>query len=452
MTIFLTTLLLLIPLPLLLLLLRISPTSSTSKSNRIPLPPGSLGIPILGQSLALLRSMRANTAEKWIEDRIRKYGPISKLSLFGRPTVFVYGQAANKVIFGNDGGGALGHQPPQSLKMILGERNMSELSGSDHKRVRKALVSFLKPESLKRYVGKMDAEVRKHIEMHWEGKEKVSVMIKGVWSVPLNLPFTPLNRSLRESARMQSMVKELLLKKKIELEQNGASPHQDLVTYLLSMHHLKDDEEKMMTEEEIVHNVIAIMFAGHDNISVLLTFIIRLLATEPSVYASVLQEQEEIAKGKHAGEPLSWEDLVKMKYTWRVALETLRIVPPIFGGFRKTLKDIEYEGYLIPKGWQIFWVSAMTHMDSSIFPEPSKFDPSRFENQASIPPYCFVSFGGGPRICPGIEFAKYETLVAIHYLVTKFNWKLCADNTFTRDFMPTPNQGLPLQISPRVLS
>jgi cytochrome P450 len=42
-----------------------------------------------------------------------------------------------------------------------------------------------------------------------------------------------------------------------------------------------------------------------------------------------------------------------MKYTWRVAMETLRMYSPVFGGFRKALKDIEYGGYLIPKGWQV---------------------------------------------------------------------------------------------------
>ena len=91
-------------------------------------------------------------------------------------------------------------------------------------------------------------------------------------------------------------------------------------------------------------------------------------------------------------------------------------------------------------------------MDNSIFPEPSKFDPSRFEDQASIPPYCFIPFGGGARICPGYEFARIETLVAIHYLVTSFSWKLCADNFFSRDPMPVPTQGLPIEIWPRKLS
>ena len=64
-------------------------------------------------------------------------------------------------------------------------------------------------------------------------------------------------------------------------------------------------------------------------------------------------EQEEIARTKAAGEFLTWEDLAKMKYTWRVALETLRIVSPIFGSFRKAMNDLEYGGYLIPKGWQV---------------------------------------------------------------------------------------------------
>ncbi|KAI4308024.1 hypothetical protein L6164_031143 [Bauhinia variegata] len=466
-------------LPILVLLRR-----RTKLSKRVPDPPGSFGIPIIGQSLGLLRAMRVNTAEKWVEARIRKYGPISKLSLFGKPTVFIYGQAANKLVFTSHDS-IIANQQTQSIKMIIGERNLLELSGDDHKRVRAALVSFLKPESLKRYVEKMDEEVKEHLEMHWEGKQQVKVlplmktltfnmicsllfglergeerdkllvcfqnMIEGMWSVPVNLPFTRYNRSLSASARIHNTLKDLLRQKKIELDQNTASPRQNLITSLLGM--LNEDGTQVLTEKEIIDNITLVMIAGHDTSSVLITFIIRLLAKDPSVYASVLQEHEEIAKNKLPGHySLTWEDLSKMKYTWRVAMETLRMVPPVFGGFRKALTDIEYEGYLIPKGWQIFWVTAMTHMDNNIFPEPLKFDPARFENQASIPPYCFIPFGGGPRICPGYEFARIETLVTIHYLVTRFTWKLSADDGFSRDPMPAPTQGLPMQIWPRKLS
>jgi cytochrome P450 len=64
-------------------------------------------------------------------------------------------------------------------------------------------------------------------------------------------------------------------------------------------------------------------------------------------------EHEEIAKNKADGEALTWEDLTKMKFTWRVAQETLRMVPPVFGNFRRALEDIEFDGYFIPKGWQV---------------------------------------------------------------------------------------------------
>ncbi|KAI8008097.1 Cytochrome P450 716B2 [Camellia lanceoleosa] len=470
------TLLLLFLIPIFFLLVR--KTRSSQK-----LPPGSLGLPIIGQSLTLLRVMKANTAEQWLEERVKKYGPISKLSLFGKPTVFISGQAANKLVFTSDDR-TIANQQTTSVRMILGERNLMELSGEDHKRVRGALISFLKPESLKQYIGKMDEEVRRHLEMHWQGKQQVTVlplmktltfniicsllfgiehearreelikcfqaMIGGIWSIPINLPFTRYNHSLRASSRVQEMLKELVRKKRIELQQKGTSSHQDLITCLLNIQ--GKDNEEALSDDEIVHNVMLVMVAGHDTSSVLMTFIVRLLANDPTIHAGVVQEQEDIAKSKSSGELLTWDDLAKMKYTWKVAMETLRTFPPIFGGFRKTLKDVQYGGYLIPQGWQIFWATCMTHMDANIFQEPSKFDPARFENQATIPPYSFVSFGGGPRICPGYEFARIETLVSIHYLVTQFRWKLCyTDNSFSRDPMPIPTQGLPIQIEPKKL-
>ncbi|KAG6755439.1 hypothetical protein POTOM_041265 [Populus tomentosa] len=271
-----------------------------TKGRRSPkrVPPGSLGIPVVGHSLHLLHAMRANTAEKWPQQRIQKYGPISKLSLFGKPTVFIHGKDANKFVFTSDSS-TLSSSLLESVKKLLGDRCLLELGGQDHKRVRDALGLFLKPESLKSYVGKMDEEVRMHIATHWEGKQEVKVL------------------------------------------------------------------------------------------------------------------------------PFVWDRTRSYKR------ETCGLVS------RNDRRDV------------IFWVIYMTHMDSSIFPESSKFDPARFKNQASIPPYCFIPFGGRPRICPGYEFARIETLITIHHLVTQFTWKLLADNFFKRDPMPVPAEGLPIQIMPK---
>lgn len=89
----------------------------------------------------------------------------------------------------------------------------------------------------------------------------------------------------------------------------------------------------------------------------------------------------------------------------------------------------------------------MTHMDGSIYPDAHKFNPSRYEEQGTMPPHTFVAFGGGMRMCPGYEFARIETLTMIHYLVTRFEWKLCLEvNRMRRDPMPSFDQGLPIRI------
>uniref|UniRef100_A0ACD5YBG4 Uncharacterized protein n=1 Tax=Avena sativa TaxID=4498 RepID=A0ACD5YBG4_AVESA len=137
-----------------------------------------------------------------------------------------------------------------------------------------------------------------------------------------------------------------------------------------------------------------------------------------------------------------------MKLTWRVAQETLRMDPPFFGNVRTALEDIDFHGYRILKGWQVFWTAKVTHMDPTIFHDPAKFEPSRFTSQTPVTPPCsFVAFGGGPRICPAIEFTKIETLVTMHYLVRQFRWKLCCkENNLARDPVPSPVYGLPIEL------
>ncbi|KAJ1291131.1 hypothetical protein BS78_02G295100 [Paspalum vaginatum] len=448
-----------VALPVLLHLLR------RAKKPRGKLPPGSLGLPVIGQSLGLLRSMRANTAERWIQDRVDRYGAVSKLSLFGGPTVLLAGPAANKFVFFNS---ALASQQPRSVQRILGDKSILELMGADHRRIRGALAEFLKPDMLRLYVGKIDGEVRRHLGECWAGRRTVTVMplmkrltfdiislllfglgrsplqdalandlarvMEGIWAIPVDLPFTAFRRSLKASARARRLIAGITRETRDKLERGEASRSSDLIACLLSL--TDDTGAPLLSEDEIVDNSIVALVAGHDTSSILMTFMVRHLAGDPDTLSAMVREHEEIAKSKGDGEALTWDDLAEMKFTWRVALETLRLVPPIFGSFRRATQDLEFDGYLIPKGWQVFWAASLTHRDAAIFHEPAEFNPSRFENQSSAgaPPCSFLAFGAGPRICVGMEFAKIETLLC------------CKEDTFARDPMPSPLHGLPIQL------
>ncbi|CAH1448305.1 unnamed protein product [Lactuca virosa] len=161
---------------LLFLLLVLFPIFFLFRGKKYPdrLPPGSLGLPVIGQSLGLLKALKADKVDKWFQEGITKHGPIWKASLFGYPTVVLHGPTANKFIYTCDGNILTNTQPP-SISRILGSKNIIELAGHDHKRVRAALTSFLKLEVLKQYAAKVDEEIQHHLQTHWHGQHEVQV-------------------------------------------------------------------------------------------------------------------------------------------------------------------------------------------------------------------------------------------------------------------------------------
>ncbi|GLJ25597.1 hypothetical protein SUGI_0490380 [Cryptomeria japonica] len=439
------------------------------------LPPGNLGLPLLGQTIEFLRAHKSNTSKDWIEEKVKKYGPVFKTSLMGCPTVVLTGQAGNRFVFQSDDS-TITNKQPISLSRIIGKKNILELTGEDHKRMRGAIMQFLKPEALQKLVGRMDSVIQQHFLDCWEGKEFITVLplmktitfqiacdllfsltdtkerqilgtdfteaMKGVWSFPLDLPGTTFRSGLNARSRICKRLTSLLQVRRGELQQEKSSPDQDLMSTMLTM---RDENGGALTEEDIIDNMIAVMAAGHESTCTLLVHLVRLLALNPDIYQNIMQEQRHILLRKNPSEHLQWVDVQKMKYTWKVAQETLRLIPPAFGGFRKVMKDIEFGGYAIPKGWQLFWAASSTHMDEEIFTEPNKFDPSHFSTR--LPPYTFIPFGGGHRICPGYDFTKMEIVIYLHHLVLNYKWSLMdPKEKIECEPMPLPAMGLPIKL------
>ncbi|XWS11650.1 hypothetical protein CRYUN_Cryun37aG0017300 [Craigia yunnanensis] len=452
--------------------------SKKSNASHANLPPGKMGLPLIGESLEYLLTGRKGHPEKFLNDRMAKYSSqVFKTSILGEPMAVVCGAAGNKFLFSNESKLVTAWWPDSVNKIFPSSTQTS--SKEESKKMRKMLPNFLKPEALQRYIGMMDMIAQRHLEASWAGKQEITVfplakrytfwvackvflsiedpehvakladpfnaLASGIISVPINLPGTPFRRAINASELIRKELMAIMKQRKIDLAENKASPNQDILSHMLLA---TDENGQYLNELNIADRILGLLIGGHDTASAAITFIVKYLAELPNIYNEVYKEQIEIARSKKPGELLNWEDIQKMKYSWNVACEVMRLAPPLQGSFREAISDFTFAGFSIPKGWKLHWNVNSTHKNAKWFPEPEKFDPARFEGNGPAP-YTFVPFGGGPRMCPGKEYARLEILVFMHNVMKRFNWeKLLPDEKIIVDPLPMPAKELPVRLLP----
>ncbi|PWA46741.1 cytochrome P450 [Artemisia annua] len=280
----------------------------------------------------------------------------------GAPTVVIVGQSGNKFILGSEEDVLIAKQP-KTLSTIAGKYNIFELTGP-------SLVTSFEYSGY----GTM---------AYWHG--------------------------MRARSRIIDRLIPIIRKKREDLREGRANAGSDILSSLIDV---KMRNEDVINEEMIVDNFVTLMIAGHDTSAILLSLMVWKLSKVPEIHQNIFEEQMEIQKEIKGREDqnLTWGDIQKMKYTWRVAQELMRIIPPVFGSFRKVVKDTSFGGFNIPKGWQVFWCAYNTDMDNDIFVNPKDFDPSRFETNGSkpIPPYAYIPFGGGQHSCIGTNLQGWK--------------------------------------------
>lgn len=92
-------------------------------------------------------------------------------------------------------------------------------------------------------------------------------------------------------------------------------------------------------------------------------------------------------------------------YIFLIIVETLRLHPPINVLAKVCSEDykIPNTSLTLPKGTPVNVSVLGLHMDEKYFPNPAKFDPERFSEEAVAARHKFVylPFGEGPRRCIG---------------------------------------------------
>jgi ent-kaurenoic acid hydroxylase len=118
------------------------------------LPPGHMGVPFLGETLALLWYFKvARRPDAFIAAKSEKYGEpqksIYRTHLFGSPTVVVCSPAANKLVLQSNDGSFGARRPAHDL---LGLSSMFNVEKRQHARIRGFVVAAVnRPSSLRAF-------------------------------------------------------------------------------------------------------------------------------------------------------------------------------------------------------------------------------------------------------------------------------------------------------------
>nr|XP_023922673.1 cytochrome P450 87A3-like isoform X2 [Quercus suber] len=354
------------------------------------LPPGSMGIPLIGETLDFLVSNNSLDTPPFIKKRMMKFGPIFRTSLAGRPIVVSSDPEFNYYVFQQDGK-LVEQWYMDSFDKLIGQDVITRVSNHRdiHKYIRNSILSHVGPEALKNKLlphledaisqklqgwSKLPSlEVKKSLaDMIFKLTAKLLIsydaeksgdniddffsnFMEGLMKLPLNIPGTAYHKCLQSRQKLVNLITKIYEERK----RNPEIGKGDILDQILAM-----KTETFLTDKFIIYVIFGILLASFETISSTLTLAIKLLSDKPKVVKELTEEHEAILKSREdANSGLTWKEYKSMIFT---------------------------------------------HNGIS----------------ANVTAKNFIPFGAGTRTCAGADFSKVFMAVFLHVLVTKYRWTI----------------------------
>ncbi|MES4905604.1 MULTISPECIES: cytochrome P450 [unclassified Streptomyces] len=256
-----------------------------------------------------------------------------------------------------------------------------------------------------------DAEADLH-RLIPEANKGIMARTTQIPKLPLGFPSPTNRRFLKTKEGLYDLIDRVI-------ERSGSHGAAEAGDNIVSRMRQAGDPEtgEPLTEQEVRNEALLLFMAGHETTAMGLTFGLHQIGLHPDIQDRIA---EEIAAHHKAGGTAA--DYAGNRDTLgRASLnEALRLFPSVHMTERVAREDLELNGYLVPKGTSVFLVPWVTHRHPDFWPDPEKFDPSRFIGKHDRPRYAYFPFGGGPRVCIGEHFALLASGVLMEALLRKY--------------------------------
>uniref|UniRef100_A0A8C6SM31 Cytochrome P450, family 26, subfamily C, polypeptide 1 n=1 Tax=Neogobius melanostomus TaxID=47308 RepID=A0A8C6SM31_9GOBI len=476
------------------------------KDSSLPLPKGSMGWPLVGETFHWLFQ-----GSNFHISRRERHGNVFKTHLLGKPVIRVTGaKNIRKILLGEHS--LVCTQWPQSTRIILGPNTLVNSIGDLHKRKRKVLAKVFSRSALESYLPRLQDVVKSEV-CKWcceEGpvdvyaaaktltfriamrvllglnldEERLQYLAKtfeqlmnNLFSLPIDAPLSGLRKGIKAREILHANMEKIIEEKR---ERQHSEEYHDAFDYMLSS---AKELGYHLSLQELKETAVELIFAAHSTTASASTSLVLQLLRHPDVVeraraeleaeglgyeahrtscpVSVAMEKEDAPEHTRLPEVplprshiphLSLDKLSQLRYVDCVVKEVLRYLPPVSGGYRTALQTFELDGYQIPKGWSVMYSIRDTHETAAVFQSPELFDPDRFgleREESRTSRFSYVPFGGGVRSCVGKELAQIILKTLAVELIGTCTWTLATEDFPKMQTVPIvhPVNGLHVKFS-----
>ncbi|XP_068117908.1 cytochrome P450 2D6-like isoform X2 [Hyperolius riggenbachi] len=345
-------------------------------------PPGPLALPVLGNILQI------NFSSPLVDfkELSKVYGPVYSIYLGFTPAVVVRGLKDLKEVLVNKGVEFAGRPMTRLTNVVSGGKGLVLATyGPAWKEHRRFTLSTLRNFGL--------------------GKKSMD------------------KRICEESLHL---VKEIKKNKVLEEHKRSRVPGQPrdyIDCYLEEMEkEEKDGSKKTFDEKSLFTCMVDLFVAGTETTSSTLEWGLLYMMLHPDIQEKCREEIDNIRVDR---DHLDYEDQVRMPYTQAVLLEIQRFSSVVPLGVSHTpIKDVQLNGYTIPKGTIIITDLSSAHYDERHWKYPHQFNPENFFNKDGdvVKVESFMPFSAGPRVCLGENLARMELFLFFTTMLTHFEF------------------------------
>lgn len=404
--------------------------------TKLALPPGRVGAPLLGQTLAVMRDPFG-----FVDRGFEAHGgSIFRTHLFFRPAVVIAGPEAAELWLDEDRIVREASPPPHMVE-LFGGVNLSVMDGAPHKERKSMMMAAFGRAALEDYLPRIDAIVTRRLAAAAQKEQFAGIaefrdlavesicscvlgiedqnelrslvddyseLIAGFLAVPIAFPGSRFSKARSAKDRILRRFRAYLETRTGKKgKPSGAADSGVDGSASDTGVGFRDGIERMlkagMTPDvmavELHHSVVAgyIVFAH-------LAGIILRLAHEPK-HAAALREEIDA----HAGAPITLQTLAtQMPQLLHFVLEVKRITPVLPFSFGRARREFEFKGHRVPQGWMVLRAITASNFWTP-FAKPREFAPERFDAprlEHESHPHAYTPQGVGTPLdhkCPGLD-------------------------------------------------